>query len=117
MTMDDESSSSSFWLSKILKSRKKEGVIEQKITEDAYRDLKALLMRAKPDVVGDKIVLKLPNGTVELRKDKLKVIAENQEQAEKILRNLHHYSMPPGLWPAYGLSYSIKRGSLLKSRS
>ncbi len=116
MTMDDESSSS-FWLSKILKSKKKEGVIEQKITEDAYKDLRALLIRAKPDIVGDKIILKLPSGTVELTRDKLRIVADKKEHAEKILRNLHHYSMPPGLWPAYGLSYSIKKGSLLKTRS
>lgn len=116
MTMDDESSSS-FWLSKILKSKKKEGVIEQKITEDAYKDLRALLIRAKPDIVGDKIILKLPSGTVELTRDKLRIVADKKEHAEKILRNLHYYSMPPGLWPAYGLSYSIKKGSLLKTRS
>jgi len=114
--MDDESSSS-FWLSKILKSKKRESVIEQKITGDAYRDLRALLMRAKPDVIGDRVILKLPNGTVELSRDRLKVVASSKEDAEKILRNLHHYSMPPGLWPAYGLSYSIKKGSLLKTRS
>ena len=114
--MDDESSSS-FWLSKILKSKKRESVIEQKITDDAYRDLRALLMRAKPDVIGDRVILKLPNGTVELSRDRLKVVASSNEDAEKILRNLHHYSMPPGLWPAYGLSYSIKKGSLLKTRS
>ncbi|RLF78847.1 hypothetical protein DRN32_06180 [Thermococci archaeon] len=114
--MDDESSSR-FWLSKILKSKKKEGVIEQKITEDAYKDLRALLIRAKPDIVGDKIILKLPSGTVELTRDKLRIVADKKEHAEKILRNLHHYSMPPGLWPAYGLSYSIKKGSLLKTRS
>ncbi|KPU62812.1 hypothetical protein EP1X_07105 [Thermococcus sp. EP1] len=114
--MDDESSSS-FWLSKILKSKRKESVIEQRITEDAYRDLRALLMRAKPEIVGNRVILKLPNGTVELTKDKLRVISDSREHAEKILRNLHHYSMPPGLWPAYGLSYSIKKGSLLKSRS
>ncbi|USH00089.1 hypothetical protein K1720_00965 [Thermococcus argininiproducens] len=114
--MDDESSSS-FWLSKILKSKRKESIIEQRITEDAYRDLRALLMRAKPEVVGNRVILKLPNGTVELTKDKLKVISDSREHAEKILRNLHHYSMPPGLWPAYGLSYSIRKGSLLKSRS
>ncbi|NJE26553.1 hypothetical protein E3E22_07985 [Thermococcus sp. MV5] len=114
--MDDESSSS-FWLSKILKSKRKESVIEQRITEDAYKDLRALLMRAKPEIVGNRVVLKLPNGTVELTKDKLRVISDSREHAEKILRNLHHYSMPPGLWPAYGLSYSIRKGSLLKSRS
>ncbi|USS39830.1 hypothetical protein NF865_05450 [Thermococcus aggregans] len=113
--MDDESSSS-FWLTKILKSKKKEGIIEQKITEDAYRDLRALLIRAKPDIVGDKIVLRLPHGTVELTREKLRVVADKKEHAEKILRNLHHYSLPPGLWPAYGLSYSIKKGSLLKTR-
>ena len=104
-------------MSKILKSKRKESVIEQRITEDAYRDLRALLMRAKPEVVGSRVILKLPNGTVELTKDKLRVISDSREHAEKILRNLHHYSMPPGLWPAYGLSYSIKKGSLLKTRS
>jgi len=86
--MDDESSSS-FWLSKILKSKKRESVIEQKITGDAYRDLRALLMRAKPDVIGDRVILKLPNGTVELSRDRLKVVANSKEHAEKILRNLH----------------------------
>ncbi len=100
-----------------MKSKKKESVIEQKITDDVYKDLRTLLMRAKPDVIGDRVILKLPNGTVELSRDKLKIVASSKEDAEKILRNLHHYSMPPGLWPAYGLSYSIKKGSLLKTRS
>ncbi|WP_324735990.1 hypothetical protein VFC49_02125 [Thermococcus sp. SY098] len=115
--MDDEGSSS-FWLVNIFKSKKKKnGVLEQKITEDAYEDLKALLMRAKPEVEEDRIVLKLPRGDVILTKDSLRIIAESREDAEKILRNLHHYSMPPGLWPAYGLSYSIKRDSAVLRKS
>ncbi|AHF80105.1 hypothetical protein [Thermococcus paralvinellae] len=113
----DEEGSSSFWLMKIFKSKKKDGVLEQKITEDAYEDLRALLMRAKPEVENDKIILKLPRGDVILTKDRLRIVAKSREDAEKILRNLHHYSMPPGLWPAYGLSYSIKRNSAVLRKS
>ncbi|WP_461866836.1 hypothetical protein [Thermococcus sp.] len=109
--MDDEGSSS--WLDRLFKSRK-ETVLEQEITEDAYVDFKTLLMRAKPEIEGDMLRIKLPSGEVELRKGKLRVKARNRKEAEKILRNLHHYAMPPGLWPAYGLSYSIKRTSILR---
>lgn len=113
----DEEGSSSFWLMKIFKSKKKDGVLEQKITKDAYEDLKALLMRAKPEVENDKIILKLPRGDVILTKDRLRIVAKSREDAEKILRNLHHYSMPPGIWPAYGLSYSIKKNSTVLRKS
>ncbi|WP_456453803.1 hypothetical protein [Thermococcus sp.] len=110
--MDDEGSSS--WLNRLFKS-KREAVLEQEITEDAYRDFRTLLMRAKPEIEGDRLRIKLPNGEVELRKGKLRVKAKSRRDAEKILRNLHHYAMPPGLWPAYGLSYSIR--SLRKSKA
>jgi len=113
----DEEGSSSFWLMKIFKSKKKDGILEQKITKDAYEDLKALLMRAKPEVENDKIILKLPRGDVILTKDRLRIVAKSREDAEKILRNLHHYSMPPGIWPAYGLSYSIKKNSTVLRKS
>ncbi len=109
--MDDEGSSS--WLGKLFKS-KREAILEQEITEDAYEDFRSLLMRAKPEIDGDMLRIKLPNGEVELRKGKLTVRAKNKKDAEKILRNLHHYAMPPGLWPAYGLSYSIRRSSILR---
>lgn len=113
----DEEDSSSFWLMRIFKSRKSREVLEQKITDKVYEDLRTLLMRAKPEVKEDKIILRLPKGEVILSKGNLKIIAANREEAEKILRNLHHYSMPPGLWPAYGLSYSIKRESFTMSKS
>lgn len=109
--MEDESSSSSYWLSKLFKKKKK-AVLTQRITPDAYNELRAILMRANPEREGDKIHIKLPRGEVTLSRDGLRVVAETREDAEKILRNLHYYSMPPGLWPAYGLSYSIKRGTL-----
>lgn len=110
--MEDESSSfgGGSWFSKIFK--KDSGILEQKITEDSYTEFKRLLMRANPEVKGDKLVLKLPKGEVVLSRNKLKVIASNRREAEKILRNLHYYSLPPGLWPSYGLSYSIRRGSM-----
>ncbi|WP_461864448.1 PIN domain-containing protein [Thermococcus sp.] len=109
--MDDEGSSS--WLDRLFKSNRG-AVLEQEITEDAYEDFKALLMRAKPEIEGDRLHIKLPNGEVELVKGKLIVKAKSRKEAEKILRNLHHYSMPPGLWPAYGLSYSIRRSSVFR---
>ena len=113
--MDEEGSS--FWLIRIFKPKKNDGILEQKITEVAYEDLKALLIRAKPEVENDKIILKLPHGDVTLTKDRLRIVAKSRKDAEKILRNLHYYSMPPGLWPAYGLSYSIKRNPTILKRS
>ncbi|AIF69009.1 hypothetical protein PAP_02945 [Palaeococcus pacificus DY20341] len=110
--MEDESSSfsGSSWFNRLFK--KDSGILEQEITEDAYNDLKRLLMRANPETRGDKVILRLPKGEVVLSRTKLKVVAPNRREAEKILRNLHHYSLPPGLWPSYGLSYSIKRSAM-----
>ncbi|AFK23237.1 hypothetical protein [Pyrococcus sp. ST04] len=103
----EEDESNSFW-SRIFKKNSEE-VLEQEITDDAYRELKSLLMRAKPEINGDKIILYLPKAEVILRPGKLIVKAKTRKDAEKILRNLHHYSQPPGIWPAYGLTYSIKK--------
>ena len=110
--MEDESSSfgGSSWFNKIFK--KDSGILEQKITEDSYMEFKRLLMRANPEVRGDELILKLPKGKVVLSRTKLKIVAPSRKDAEKILRNLHYYSLPPGLWPSYGLSYSIRRGSM-----
>ncbi|ASJ01713.1 hypothetical protein [Thermococcus gorgonarius] len=107
--MEDESSSSS-WFSRIFGSRSKNGaLLEQELSGRAYEDYRRLLLKARPEVSQDRIVVKLPEGEVELRKDRLIVRAKDRKTAEKILRNLHHYDQPPSLWPAYGLSYSIKQ--------
>ncbi|AEH23886.1 hypothetical protein [Pyrococcus yayanosii] len=106
--MEDEESNS-FWLMRLFKKKPEAEVLEQEITDDAYEELKSLLMRAKPEVRGEDIVLRLPKAEVILSRGKLRVKASNRKEAEKVLRNLHHYSQPPGLWPAYGLSYSIKK--------
>ena len=66
-------------------------------------------MKARPEVNGSKIRLHLSDGTVELDEGVLRIKAKNRKTAEKILRNLHHYDQPPSLWPAYGLSYSIRK--------
>ncbi|WP_297506091.1 hypothetical protein [Thermococcus sp.] len=89
--------------------KSEEALLEQKLSNEAYEDYRRLLMRARPEVDGEKITLRLADGTVELEDGVLRVRAKNRKKAEKILRNLHHYSSPPSLWPAYGLSYSIKR--------
>ncbi|CUX78803.1 hypothetical protein CHITON_2024 [Thermococcus chitonophagus] len=86
-----------------------EQVLEQEITEDAYEELKSLLMRAKPEINGDDLIVHLPRADIILRPGKLLIKAKTKKEAEKVLRNIHHYSQPPGLWPAYGLTYSIKK--------
>jgi len=105
--MDDESSSS--WFSRLLRPRKKSTLLEQKLSPEAYEDYRRLLMRARPEVDGSKLIVRLPNGIVELERDALRIRAKNRESAEKILRNLHHYRQTPSLWPVYGLSYSLRR--------
>ncbi|ASI99558.1 hypothetical protein [Thermococcus celer] len=105
--MDDESSSS--WFSRLFKPREKPALLEQKLSREAYEGYWRLLMKARPEVNGSKLILRLPNGTVELEDGVLRVRADNRKTAEKILRNLHHYGGPPSLWPAYGLSYSLRR--------
>ncbi|CAB49224.1 hypothetical protein [Pyrococcus abyssi] len=105
--MEDEESNS-FWM-RLFRKKNENGILEQEINEDVYKELKSLLMRAKPEVIGEKIVLHLPQADVILTPRRLIVKASNREKAEKILRNLHHYSQPPGLWPAYGLTYSIRK--------
>ncbi|NJE84303.1 hypothetical protein E3E23_00375 [Thermococcus sp. CX2] len=111
--MDEEPPSS--WLLKLFKPRNKPALLEQKLSEEAYEDYRRLLMKARPEVNGSKLTLRLSSGTVELDRGVLRVKAKNRKAAEKILRNLHHYEQPPSLWPAYGLSYSLrrKRGTLL----
>lgn len=107
-SMEDESSSSS-WFSKIFGTKsREEAFLEQELSDRAYEEYRSLLLRARPEVFQDKILLKLPEGEVELRRGKLTVRAKSKKSAEKILRNLHHYRQPPSLWPAYGLSYSLK---------
>ncbi|NJE42046.1 hypothetical protein [Thermococcus sp. GR6] len=105
--MDEEPPNS--WLSRLLKPREKPALLEQKLSKEAYEDYRRLLMKARPEVDGSKLTIRLSNGTVELERDVLRVKAKNRKTAEKILRNLHHYNQPPSLWPAYGLSYSLKR--------
>ncbi|KUH33964.1 hypothetical protein APY94_04305 [Thermococcus celericrescens] len=105
--MDEEPSSS--WFSRLFKSREKPVFLEQKLSREAYEDYRELLMKARPEVNGSKLTLRLSNGTVELEDGVLRVKARNKKTAEKILRNLHHYEQPPSIWPAYGLSYSLKR--------
>ncbi len=109
--MEDESSSSS-WFSRIFGSKEEEErpFLEQSLSREAYEEYRRLLMKARPEISGDTLRVRLPDGEVELRRGKLVVRAKNRESAEKILRNLHHYESPPSLWPAYGLSYSIRRG-------
>ncbi len=106
-SMDEEPSSS--WFSRLFKSREKPALLEQKLSREAYEDYRQLLMKARPEVNGSKLTIRLSNGTVELEHGVLRVKARNRKTAEKILRNLHHYEQPPSLWPAYGLSYSLKR--------
>ncbi|ACJ16235.1 hypothetical protein, conserved [Thermococcus onnurineus NA1] len=105
--MDEEPPNS--WLSRLFKPREKPALLEQKLSKEAYEDYRRLLMKARPEVDGSKLTIRLSNGTVELERDVLRVKAKNRKTAEKILRNLHHYNQPPSLWPAYGLSYSLKR--------
>ncbi|NJE02944.1 hypothetical protein [Thermococcus sp. MV11] len=105
--MEEEPSNS--WFSRLFKPREKPAFLEQKLSREAYEDYRRLLMRARPEVDGSKLTLRLSDGTVELEDGVLRVKARNRKTAEKILRNLHHYDQPPSLWPAYGLSYSIKR--------
>jgi len=92
---------------------RKEALLEQRLSEEAYEEYRNLLMRARPEVRGSKIVVRLPDGVVELDRNTLRVKANDRKKAEKILRNLHHYSSPPSLWPAYGLSYSIRKRRLV----
>ncbi len=105
-SMDDEPPNS--WFSRLFKHNKT-ALLEQKLSEEAYEDYRKLLMKARPEVEGSKLTLRLSNGVVELDKGILRVKAKNRKSAEKILRNLHHYDQPPSIWPAYGLSYSLKR--------
>ena len=107
MNMEEEPPNSGLF-SRIFR-KSEEAFLEQKLSNEAYEDYRRLLMRARPEVDGEKITLRLADGTVELEEGVLRVRAKNRKKAEKILRNLHHYSSPPSLWPAYGLSYSIKR--------
>lgn len=106
MDMEDEPPSSGLF-SRLFK--REEALLEQRLSEEAYEEYRRLLMRARPDVKGSKLVLNLADGVVELDRGVLRVRAKNKKSAEKILRNLHHYEQPPSIWPAYGLSYSIKR--------
>ncbi|MCD6372876.1 MAG: hypothetical protein J7L37_04945 [Thermococcus sp.] len=104
--MDDEPPNS--WFSRLFK-HDKTALLEQKLSEEAYEDYRKLLMKARPEVKGSKLILRLSDGVVELDKGVLRIKAKNRKSAEKILRNLHHYEQPPSIWPAYGLSYSLKR--------
>ncbi len=105
--MEDEPPSSRLFSR--LFGRNEEALLEQRLSEEAYEDYRRLLMRARPEVNGSKLTLRLADGVVELDKGVLRVKARDRKSAEKILRNLHHYEQPPSIWPAYGLSYSIKR--------
>ncbi len=105
-SMDDEPPNS--WFSRLFK-QDKTALLEQKLSDEAYEDYRKLLMKARPEVEGSKLTLRLSDGVVELDKGLLRVKAKNRKTAEKILRNLHHYDQPPSIWPAYGLSYSLKR--------
>ena len=104
--MEDEPPNSGLF-SRLFKREK--ALLEQKLSEEAYEDYRRLLMRARPEVNGSKLTVRLADGVVELDKGVLRVKARDKRSAEKILRNLHHYEQPPSIWPAYGLSYSIKR--------
>jgi len=105
--MEDEPPSSGLFSR--LFGRSEEALLEQRLSEEAYRNYRRLLMRARPEVEGSKLTLRLADGIVELDRGVLRVKARDRKLAEKILRNLHHYEGPPSIWPAYGLSYSIKR--------
>ena len=105
--MEDEDSNS-FW-SKLFRRKNEEEVLEQEVTDDAYKELKRLLMRAKPEIKGENIIVHLPKADIVLKPRKLVIRAPTRKDAEKVLRNLHYYSQPPGLWPAYGLTYSIRK--------
>ncbi len=94
------------WLSRFL--RRKGVVLEQELSSESYEVYRRLLMRARPDVRNGVVVVNLPNGRVELTPKRLVIRASTRKSAEKILRNIHHYGQPPSLWPAYGLSYSLK---------
>jgi hypothetical protein len=107
MSMEDEPPNSGLF-SRIFR-KKEEALLEQKLSNEAYEDYRELLMKARPEVEGSKLTLHLADGTVELEKGVLRIKAKNKKKAEKILRNLHHYEQPPSLWPAYGLSYSIRK--------
>lgn len=107
--MDDDPLGSS-WFSKLF-GKKKEFLLEQNLSTIAYEEYRRLLLKARPEIKNREIHLKLPQGEVVLSKDKLKIKARDKKTAEKILRNLHHYEQPPSLWPAYGLSYSLKKHS------
>jgi hypothetical protein len=107
MGMEDEPPSSRFF--GFLGKKSGETVLEQVLSREAYEEYRQLLMRARPEVKGSKLVVRLPDGVIELDESSLKVKAKNRKTAEKILRNLHHYEGPPSLWPAYGLSYSLRR--------
>ncbi len=88
-------------------------IVEQKLSREGYTSYRRLLMRARPEVRNGILIVNLPEGRIELRPRRLVVRARTRAEAERILRNLHHYSQPPSLWPAYGLSYSIKAGRKL----
>jgi len=105
--MDDEPPNS--WFSRLFGTREKPVLIEQNLSDRAYKQYRELLLRARPETVGKKLVLHLSDGTVELEEGVLKIKARDRKAAEKILRNLHHYEQPPSLWPAYGLSYSLRK--------
>ena len=110
--MDDEPPNSGLFSR--LFGRKGEALLEQRLSEEAYEDYRRLLMRARPEVKGSKLTVRLADGVVELDRGVLRIRAKDKKSAEKILRNLHHYEGPPSIWPAYGLSYSIKkRGRLI----
>jgi len=104
--MDDEPPNS--WFSRLFK-HDKTALLEQKLSDEAYEDYRKLLMKARPEVEGSKLTVQLSDGVVELDRGVLRIKARNRKTAEKILRNLHHYDQPPSIWPAYGLSYSLKR--------
>ncbi|MFA4646088.1 hypothetical protein P8X24_02265 [Pyrococcus kukulkanii] len=103
----EEEESNSFWTKLFKKNH--EQILEQEITEDAYKELRSLLMRAKPEIKGSDLIVHLPRADIILKPGKLLVKARTKKEAEKVLRNIHHYSQPPGLWPAYGLTYSIRK--------
>ncbi len=97
------------WLSRLFKNKNKSALLEQKLSREAYEEYERLLMRARPERNGSRLRVRLAEGVVELESGTLRVRAKNRKTAEKILRNLHHYDQPPSIWPAYGLSYSLKR--------
>jgi len=104
----DEDPSGSSWFSRLF-GGKKEFLLEQDLSSRAYEEYRRLLMKARPEVNGKELRLQLPSGEVVLSEGKLRIRARDKKTAEKILRNLHHYEQPPSLWPAYGLSYSLKK--------